>query len=1075
VSGLGGRVAGRELVLASAGSGKTYQLSSRLIGLLAAGAPPEEILASTFTRKAAGEILERVLLRLARGAVSPDAAAELARSIPDGAPRDRLTPEGCGELLARTVGSLHRLHVHTLDAFFHGMARAFSLELGLPGEWSVADEPMEARLRNRALEDALREGDDGSMVELVRMAGRGDADRSVHALLLEQVVALDALRHEMASGGEERWGGPLEAGDASAPSAEEIEAAAAWLEGMELPVTKSGTPRRHWKTNVDRIVVAARARDWDALFDTSLVQRVVHDDLRFDHADVGPEVREPIRTLLRAAVAELRPLLRRRVRALGRFLPEFDDRLRRLQRQEGAYGFGDVARALLPGAATRDLDQLHYRLDGRIRHVLLDEFQDTSTLQWAALEPLVGEILSGYDGERAAFIVADPKQSIYGWRDGEPRILDRIRERYGLEPSTLARSWRSSPVVLDMVNRVFDRIWTNPVVADDEAVREISVRWGASFERHEAARPDLPGHASLETGPDGKDGTGPSVSGSPLLHHTARRVAELHRRLPGASIGILTRRNVTVAGLIAELRELGVEASEEGGVPVADAPAVVAVLSLLKVLDHPGDRISRYLVARSPLGPVVGLEDWRFEVQAEEVARTLRARLLREGYGAVFADWARRVHPHLTPRERRRLRATVELAHRWEDRATLRPGEFVRMAESARVEDAGSGGGVRIMTVHRSKGLEFDVVVLPELDRLSLAPGGLPPFLAERDDDGAGPVRRILAGVPTDREPLFPELATAARQHRESAVRDGLSSLYVGLTRARFAVHAIVRPDPNGSSRARTGARLLRRALAPDEPAVAETVLWSLGDADWWEHEEARKHLGSTAAGPPPGLPAGPSPTLAFAGTPRRRHLQRRSPSDLEGGERIPLSTLLRPFPPDAMARGTLVHAWLEELEWLEVGGPERARCLEIARERAPAYEGAERLFQAWLRWIQEPPIRALLSRDAFPSGTRVERELAFMTRYRDGVLRGVADRVVRVPGADGPRFLVVDWKTDRISAGDGDELDRRAAFYRPQIEAYCDALARLEGVDPDRVDGVLAFLEPGIVRRVPGADRPAR
>ena len=69
----------RELVLASAGSGKTYHLSSRIIGLLAAGTPPNEILASTFTRKAAGEILERVLVRLAEGASDPEKAQALGR------------------------------------------------------------------------------------------------------------------------------------------------------------------------------------------------------------------------------------------------------------------------------------------------------------------------------------------------------------------------------------------------------------------------------------------------------------------------------------------------------------------------------------------------------------------------------------------------------------------------------------------------------------------------------------------------------------------------------------------------------------------------------------------------------------------------------------------------------------------------------------------------------------------------------------------------------------------------------------------------------------------------------------
>ena len=136
----GGHVLGREVVLASAGSGKTYRLSSRLIGLLAIGVAPEEILASTFTRKAAGEIMDRVLLRLAEGASDPVSAQELAESMPAGVPPEHLTQEGCSDLLSKTVGELHRLQVVTLDAFFFRVARAFALELGLPQSWKLAQD-----------------------------------------------------------------------------------------------------------------------------------------------------------------------------------------------------------------------------------------------------------------------------------------------------------------------------------------------------------------------------------------------------------------------------------------------------------------------------------------------------------------------------------------------------------------------------------------------------------------------------------------------------------------------------------------------------------------------------------------------------------------------------------------------------------------------------------------------------------------------------------------------------------------------------------------------------------------------
>jgi ATP-dependent helicase/nuclease subunit A len=1057
----------RELLLASAGSGKTWQLSSRLIGLLAVGAPPEEILASTFTRKAAGEILDRVLVRLAQGALSEEKARELADSAPEGVPRELLTPEGCGRILVRALSDLHRLQVHTLDAFFHRVVRAFSLELGLPAEWSVVDEPTGERLRSRALEEALAEGDPGVLAQLVRAAGKGDADRSVHALLLEQVGGLLDLwrEREVADPGPDFWGGPEEPSPVDEARVGELLAA---LRRVDAPLTRAGTPRALWVKCLQVMVDGVADRDWEAFLGAGLVQKVLAGEEDYGGVPIPPSLRELMDGLTEAAAASLRTELRGRVRALGRFLPEFEGRLRRLQARRGSYDFNDLTYALGELDRPESLDEVHYRLDGRIRHVLLDEFQDTSIAQWAALEPLVGEIFSGYEGERAAFVVADPKQSIYGWRDGEPRILDRIRDGYGIEPSSMALSWRSSPVVLDLVNRMFAGIEDNPVLAGDADVRGVAVRWVENFELHEAARPEFPGHVAVETGP-ARDSSRETEEARLAL--AARRVLEVHERIPGATIGILTRRNRTVARLIALLREMGVEASEEGGVPVADSAPVVAILALLRVADHPGDRISRYLVAKTPLGPLAGLTDWESPVVARIVSREVRGRLLQEGYGAVLAAWVRALDPVVGERDRNRLRKLLELAFRWEDQAGLRPGEFVRAAEATRAERVGESR-VRIMTVYRAKGLEFDVVVLPELEKSVFTRGSLPPFLPERSHGGAGPVRRVHASPRSHWEPLFPEIAVAAAQHRESRIRDSLSALYVALTRARFGVSLIMDPDPEGKSTAKSDARVIREALlGAGAEAPAETVLLELGDPEWWRDRGAPARLLRRPTSPTRTRRAGEGPVLGPS--PRRRLVPRRAPSDLEGGEEVSLEALLRPRPRGALERGTLVHAWLQGVEWLPHEGEwaapgtgEEERLLAMAREAAPAVVDPAALLDELREWLRAPGIRALLTRSGYPEGTLVEQELPFLARDGERILQGVADRVLRIPDPEGPRLAVVDWKTDRTERGE-EEFGARVRHYRPQMEAYCRALARLEGIEAGRVEGAIAFLREGRVARV--------
>ena len=123
------------VIRASAGTGKTYQLASRFLQLLDADVAPESILAATFTRKAAGEILERILSTLASAAINEKKRGELADAIGS----QQLTSERCRELLAKLTRRLHRLQVGTLDSFFAKLASSFSLELGLPPGWRIAE------------------------------------------------------------------------------------------------------------------------------------------------------------------------------------------------------------------------------------------------------------------------------------------------------------------------------------------------------------------------------------------------------------------------------------------------------------------------------------------------------------------------------------------------------------------------------------------------------------------------------------------------------------------------------------------------------------------------------------------------------------------------------------------------------------------------------------------------------------------------------------------------------------------------------------------------------------------------
>ena len=172
---------GDTVIRASAGTGKTFQLSNRFIGLAARQAP-DNILATTFTRKAAGEILDRVLVRLAEAALKPKKLVELAQHI-DGPKIDRAR---CLGMLREMIRHLHRLRVGTLDSFFVQIAQSFSLELGLPPGWAIAEEIADQVLRAEAIRTVLQNESTEDVVRLMHLLTKGEAARSVS----EQIAAL---------------------------------------------------------------------------------------------------------------------------------------------------------------------------------------------------------------------------------------------------------------------------------------------------------------------------------------------------------------------------------------------------------------------------------------------------------------------------------------------------------------------------------------------------------------------------------------------------------------------------------------------------------------------------------------------------------------------------------------------------------------------------------------------------------------------------------------------------------------------------------------------------------------------
>lgn len=1038
------------LLLASAGTGKTYQLSGQFLDLLFEGRPPESILATTFTRKAAGEILDRVLERLLEAIRDDDKRDELGRCI-----GRSISAAGCRRLLAGLVRRLDRFQVRTLDSFFVHLARLFALDLGLPPDWSIADRIEDEEVRAHALSRALAECGPEERLELLRGVHRGAASRSVHGTMLEVVRQ---IRDVFLESDPASWRCP------DLPEPLDENQLARWqqrLGELECPLTARKSPVVDWQKAYSRIAQAVESGDWNDLFaGTTLVETVLSGGETFSKKPIGQDVREVISALARHGAARLLRKDQHRTEAAHRFLRRFEGAYQALKRERQAYQFEDLPRSFNPpgGDAARPIDErqldLWFRLDGCLDHLLLDEFQDTAPSQWRVLQPMADEILAGDPNERTFFCVGDVKQSIYGWRAAEPRLLAGLAEQYRqLVPESLTRSFRSSQVILDTVNQVFGRLDRSRHVDDRSFPGIALLEWQARYETHRTARDELKGDARLLEAPPLADGSG----GSPAaLEYAVERIRQLVDRAPGASIGVLVRSNRPIPKIIHRLREHGIRASGEGGNPLVDAESVQVFLSTLQLADHPGDSAAAFHVTTSPLAGSLGLGAGE---SIESAARWLRRRLLTEGYGVVCAGLLEQVEQseQWGSWDVSRFRQLVDLAFMHDSSADLRPSSFVRRIRETPVEDP-SAARVRVMTIHGAKGLEFDAVVLPQLEGSLVKDDDL--FVHDRADP-FGPITRVAARPKRELLPFSAELAGLVAASSARILGESLCVLYVAMTRARHCLEMVLPPSVKGESTAKNFANLLGDTLGRTDPDEAQVV---------WRHPDGQESW-STGFGEDEELPAAEVEhrSIEFATPTRPRAVPARTASGEEGG--VPgVADLLRPANVAATTRGTLIHRWTEEIEWLDGFAASDVELLEIGASLQPDLEARRDALLLFRESLERPAIRSLLTRptDEDSCEVRNEHPFALLVEGEDGqeqFWRGFIDRLVlRRQGDRVVAVEVIDFKSDAVAADATERLAERVVYYRPQLEAYRRVIALQYDLQESEVAARLAFLQAGVV-----------
>lgn len=1058
-------------ISASAGSGKTYRLVLRFIELLARGVKPERIVALTFTRKAAGEMSARVMERLARAAAGPVELQRLAQDLGPDVPVDRAVVL---RLLRDLVRALPALRIGTIDGFLAQVIRVFASELGLPGGYEILDEAQLGEARDRTLAGVLGGASDPAevrlLVEAFKQAVPGE-ERTVTSRL--EALVEDGHRLYLEAPDESRWGRPDVIWPQGAPISSPLPSVdaladdlAAWA-GRELAAPEKAKLREAWLKMVADLRAWQPERAWNPmptlgrrLLDVAFggTDRLVYG--RTEHAIADPA------PLIAAGRAMLGLAVEKRLHTTAaqyRLLRRYEEAYRRTVRAAGRLSFADFLLVLgmgldadRPPVLTRRQSEvaagrrifLDYRLDGQFDHWLMDEFQDTSLEQWRVLGGLIDEVAQDAGGNRTFFYVGDVKQSIYGWRGGHPKLFRDLQERYHprIQSETLNMSWRSAPPVIEAVNRVFESL------ADGTGLpADLVARWQDEWKHHEAAPPNagLPGCVALyEIGREGGRGAaGPDRARRFAL--AARLAAELQARgVP--RIALLVRSNKAGKDLTDYLRAAGLAAGWEGDSALLDNPVVSALVSLFQFALHPGDAFARRHVEMSPLAAAAAAQG----LTPEAVPAAVRQRAHAHGFHDTVRWWAQAAlgaGAAMSAFEGQRLAALEQVALAFDRRGDRDPAAFLRAVREQTV-----GGDlarpIRVLTIHKAKGLEFDAVILCDL-QASAFPSRTGAGLSLHRD-AAGAPEWVLDLPPADFAERDPVLDAHGRAVALDDAVEELCGLYVGMTRAKQGLYLVV-TQASEKATAVYPADVLVTTLAgaPVDEAPVEGApvrrLYLSGDETWRPHAKP-----SPAAPPAPAVQPAPRPAA---------RLERVAPSGEEATAQAgePAEWIFRTGGRAAASRGEAVHALFQRIGWIDEEDPDAVAAAWAASTAAPA-EGREDILNDFRRVIAMPAVRAALSRPS--PQAELWREQAFELAWEERWISGRFDRVTLERDANGRavRAAVLDFKSDRVD--DEAALAAKVEIYRRQLVWYRRAAARLTGLPPERVTAHLLFTRLGRV-----------
>ena len=693
---------------ASAGSGKTFSLVVRYLSLLFSGEKAEKILALTFTNKAANEMQERIVNTLI-DLENKGELIEIAKVL-DCSPDELIAkrPEVLKALLNADT------KVMTLDKFFAKILRKFSLHAGLMPNFSTFESQHELKVMARFLTLVNTQGKDDALIKLSLLASKRLADIFT---LLNQLYAKKNEMQNISFKPEEFL--PHEA--MVMQTFKELQALV-----FATDIGKRGRATMELDSIDELISKTWVEKETLEYWDFKKYFQPRMDELLY-------AIKEGLYHYMKAKESHF-------LYELFSLLDTYIEAKMMVAKEDEELSFDDITYLvfyLLKDESNKgriNSDFLYFRLDANINHMLLDEFQDTSTIQFEILRPLIEEMTSGLGSkERSSlFLVGDVKQSIYRFRGGKKELFYAVTDHFDVKVDQLRTNYRSEKEVVEFVNSVFiDKI---------KGYVPQLVKEGATK-----------GYVEV-------------VFNDEVLENMVLKVKELIDQ--GADlneIAILTATNSDGSKVEELLKAEGIDVVTETTSKLINQKNIKALIEYLKY-SYFNKKIYKYnffsLIGQTPA------KLYGCDVNAPDLSTQLKKVI--ERYKLYDGDM--------------NIFSFLEKLSNYKDIEAFL-FEYERLDTSAAQKEL---NGVRVLTVHKSKGLEYEHVIV--LDRLGRSSSDKSPIIYEYDGIHLENIYLRMS----KRASLDEEYSRALDKEKQLSKEDELNALYVAFTRAQeslFVIH----------------------------------------------------------------------------------------------------------------------------------------------------------------------------------------------------------------------------------------------------------------------------------------------